>query len=1057
MSQKISRTFPRGSEWRRWDLHVHTPASVLENQYGSDEGAWDRYVHMLFNKAIRNQISAIGITDYLSIAGYKKLKQEYLAHRSRMEQIFANECSMDPDFLTKVYNVALFPNIEFRIEKYVMPKKGNSEKRLTMHVLFSDEVEVESIEQNFLGQLHITYIGSSQSPDEKWPLTSTNLEKLGQRLKEEHAPFQGETAAFVGYMQAAIDDEEISMVLSTTQSLFGNKYLLVLAEEYLERLSWDGSGHQPKKVLYQKSDMIFSANPGTIARTKSQGFAEEFGAAKPCIWGSDAHSVESLFEPAEQRYCWIKADVTFSGLKQIVIEPERCYIGEHPPALQLLKEHKKPHIQSISFKKNSSSLLREKWFDGLALEFNSGMVTIIGNKGAGKSALADSLALLGVPKVGQNHFGFLRDTRFKRRDASSKVNRAEEFEAELVWNTGERVAHQLSYEINSDDLQRVHYLPQGYLERLCNEQEEDAQAELRNEIDRVIFSHVKTSERLGKNSLAELIDYRADGIIRSISSLKRHLRDINHKIVGIEQKITRTAYAVWDEKIKAKETELQLHENNKPVEVPDPKADKTLDAKGAENLKQVEEISRKIAAILDAQTKAEQDLLPIRIKREKAKKALERLNKFQQYLESTLNDIDVALAELGIEAGTIISAQIDKTPFEKFVEEIDRSIASMEAMFNANNADGYSSQLRTLEQKKKSLQSVLDAPNLQYQRYRTELSNWERRRKELLGTSETPDTLLYYKQQLDDIIYALPKRLAELKTERQETALKIHLELCGHANVCRDYYRPVMDYVNSGSAITDSFKVSLEVVIDGASFVEQFFERIKQDVSGSFCGVTEGRKRLVDMMQSGRFDDGESTLGFIEEVISALSEDQRSTSKSKAAIPIEKQLRKSHDLESLYNFLYSMEYLKLKYVLRVGNKGLQELSPGERGLLLLYFYLVIDRDNCPLIIDQPEENLDNQSIKNILVPCIKAAKERRQLFIITHNPNIAVVCDSEQIILASIDKTNSYEILCSSGSIENGIVSRYVVDVLEGTPPAFENRNLKYRTGGAIPGLRERA
>ena len=72
--------------------------------------------------------------------------------------------------------------------------------------------------------------------------------------------------------------------------------------------------------------------------------------------------------------------------------------------------------------------------------------------------------------------------------------------------------------------------------------------------------------------------------------------------------------------------------------------------------------------------------------------------------------------------------------------------------------------------------------------------------------------------------------------------------------------------------------------------------------------------------------------------------------------------------------------------------------------MLLIFYLLVDNDDIPLIIDQPEENLDNQTVYKLLVPSIKEAKNRRQIIIVTHNPNLAVVCDAEQIIHASIDK-----------------------------------------------------
>ena len=113
-------------------------------------------------------------------------------------------------------------------------------------------------------------------------------------------------------------------------------------------------------------------------------------------------------------------------------------------------------------------------------------------------------------------------------------------------------------------------------------------------------------------------------------------------------------------------------------------------------------------------------------------------------------------------------------------------------------------------------------------------------------------------------------------------------------------------------------------------------------------------------------------------------------------------------------------------------------------MLLLVFYLLVDKDDIPIVIDQPEENLDNQTIFNILVKCIKKTKERRQVIMVTHNPNLAVVCDAEQLIYASCDKANS-RFTYETGAMENPAIASRVIEILEGTAPAFKNRQSKYR------------
>ena len=101
-------------------------------------------------------------------------------------------------------------------------------------------------------------------------------------------------------------------------------------------------------------------------------------------------------------------------------------------------------------------------------------------------------------------------------------------------------------------------------------------------------------------------------------------------------------------------------------------------------------------------------------------------------------------------------------------------------------------------------------------------------------------------------------------------------------------------------------------------------------------------------------------------------------------------------------------------------------------------------DNKPLILDQPEDNLDNGSVAKILVKFIKRAKSKRQIIMVTHNPNLAVVADAEQVIYVNIDKEHENLFSYESGSIENIKINKRIVDVLEGAMPAFNKRKVKY-------------
>jgi predicted ATPase len=197
------------------------------------------------------------------------------------------------------------------------------------------------------------------------------------------------------------------------------------------------------------------------------------------------------------------------------------------------------------------------------------------------------------------------------------------------------------------------------------------------------------------------------------------------------------------------------------------------------------------------------------------------------------------------------------------------------------------------------------------------------------------------------------------------------------------------------------------------------------------------------MLQAVDFDNEESVLAFVEEVHSSLHIDKRPGFGTATPVMVSDQVRKGETPQSVYDYLFSLSFLEPRYTLRYRGHEIHQLSPGERGLLLLVFYLLIDKDDIPLVIDQPEENLDNQTIYEVLVRCLGDAKRRRQVIVVTHNPNLAVVCDAEQIIYASRD-TTSNTITYEQGAIENPIINKHVIDVLEGTRPAFENRDSKY-------------
>lgn len=239
----------KGSEWNKWDLHIHTPESGMANQFGND---WDKYVLSLFKSVIANNIAVIGITDYFTIDGYKKLLTDYLSNDQKMKSLFT------PAEISAIKNIAIFPNIEFRLKTIV------NGSRINYHIIFSNEVAIEDIEENFLHEIEFVYEGLPFDTPNKRKLKRRNIEEHGRSIKEQQGEFKGSDFT-VGCTTAVIDEQQITEILSKHKDKFEGKYIVAIpVDEDLSKISWRGQDHMVRKYFYQVANMFFATNRGTI-------------------------------------------------------------------------------------------------------------------------------------------------------------------------------------------------------------------------------------------------------------------------------------------------------------------------------------------------------------------------------------------------------------------------------------------------------------------------------------------------------------------------------------------------------------------------------------------------------------------------------------------------------------------------------------------------------------------------------------------------------------------------------------------------------------------------
>ena len=171
INQNNKILYPRGSEWRKWDLHIHSPLSGLNNQYPKNSDGspnWDLFIDEL--EKIKD-VSVIGITDYFFIDGYKKI-MEY------KDQEKLNNFEL------------ILPNIELRLDTFVVKEKSRD---INFHVIFSNQLEADVIEKEFIEALDIQVSGSVSGLNGVRQLNKRSIYEIGQQIKKHHPVYKNDS------------------------------------------------------------------------------------------------------------------------------------------------------------------------------------------------------------------------------------------------------------------------------------------------------------------------------------------------------------------------------------------------------------------------------------------------------------------------------------------------------------------------------------------------------------------------------------------------------------------------------------------------------------------------------------------------------------------------------------------------------------------------------------------------------------------------------------------------------------------------------------------------
>lgn len=409
----------RGSEWRIWDLHVHTPLSI-ENNYGcaNDEEGWNKYITAL--EQLPSDIKVLGINDYLFIDGYKKVK-EY----------------KDSGRLSNIE--LLLPVVEFRLAKFCGHKQF---KRINFHVIFSNEVSADVIQYQFLNALSSNYTLSTDCT-QQWGgvVTMENLEDLGRRIinsvPEEQKHNYGSPLK-EGFNNLNLELSQIITILNNAPQYFKGKYLTAIGKTEWDEFKWDDTSIAEKKTIINQADIVFTAAENIEKFNNAKVKLQEQNVNSLLLDCSDAHSFADTSTKDRLGNCktWIKADPTFEGLKQIIFEPEdRVRICDSKP------EYKYDYDVIDRVELNSANT----WHQTIYL--NQNLNSIIGGRSTGKSTLLASLAA---------SFNCIDDV-----DNKEYINQLRD-SVHIYWRDGQE---------NGDKY--IEYFPQNKISKVAEPQETD--------------------------------------------------------------------------------------------------------------------------------------------------------------------------------------------------------------------------------------------------------------------------------------------------------------------------------------------------------------------------------------------------------------------------------------------------------------------------------------------------------------------------------------------------------------------------------------------------------
>jgi hypothetical protein len=984
----------RGSEWRRWEPHIHAPGTAMNDQFRGP-AAWDDYFAAL--AAATPAIEAIAVTDYYVTDTY----EEVLRRRT---------AGALPDVKL------VFPNVEVRLD--VATVRGGW---VNLHLFVSPE------DPNHLDELR-RLLARLRFPafDDRFDCSRAELIRLG---KKADPMITDDGAALThGASQFKVNFAELKQVFKESAWARAN-ILIAVAGGVTDGTS--GVREAADQTLRQEIEafahVIFASSEaqrefwlGRKALSEAQ-IRERYNGLKPCLHGSDAHRLEDVASPFGDRFSWIKGELAFDSLRQAAIDPGgRAYVGAEPPKTATPSQV----IAQVE-------ILDAAWAATPIVPLNPGLVAIIGARGSGKTALADVIAAGcdAIPPMVWDEESKLSPSFLAR--ARPLIGDAR---VRLSWQSGDPTERTLNGPSFADSftLPRARYLSQQFVEELCSAS--GMTDGLMREIERVIFDAHPLESRDGALDFAELRDQRAHRY--------RLARDREAEAVGqISERIStelekEKLVATYQGQITQKTQLIAGYTTDRARLVPKDNeanvARHSAVAAAAENVTvKMRSLTRQRDSFVSLQDEVgdlRRNQAPEKLRQTQSRYPASGLTEAQwsAFLLDYKGDVDQALkgyvlwadAEVAKLRGAPVPANDGTTPYL------------------AGDADLSALPLTVLQAEMGRIEKLISA-DLETRRAYAALTT---------KITQEASALESLKEKLTDSQGARD-RARQLLLDRETAYQRAFDAIVAEEAVLKDLYQPLMARLAAASGTLNKLTFTVARVADVEAWATEAEENL---VDLRKLGPFRGRGTLVaradEVLRPG-WESG--TAADVSAAMARFRELYQDELLQHAPVPRDDQAGFRTWSRRFAQWLFSSEHIALNYGIAYDGVDIRKLSPGTRGIVLLLLYLALDdADDRPLIIDQPEENLDPKSVFEELVSLFINAKSKRQVIMVTHNANLVINTDADQIIIAEAGphpQGGLPPIAYVSGGLETAEIRKAVCDILEGGEHAFQERARRLR------------